>query len=472
MKVFIVSNRTPDIISGGLVTAVFNAVAGVDNVIWLGLKSREDLAIHDENIEGIKKKVEHINVYQILASKDNYSKHYEDFSNRFLWPVNHDLNQYTQIPNQEAMDANYAVNKSLAENIIFNLGNDQTSPIWIHDYHHYCLPKILKDFGCKNPILFFNHTPIATPSVLKKHSFEAFDFYTEIMKSLSAADQIYFQTKKDVINYSAYSGDTEHDFGNLKPYDVLKNQHNKSFGYAPISVDVQKIKETLKNTTPTENAIALNNQLTAEHIFMNFERADYSKGILERLQAFEIFLKNNPDANVQMLVSAEPTRKGIKEYDEYANSVKSLVEKINKDHNNSIVLFNQKLTQSDVYHLMNPSDTTAQKRHLLVTSYTDGMNLTAKEFAVIAKCGALIIHEGVGAANELVSKNQGAIGYSVRSDLSAPIVTAMEKVVTMSGAEIRRRNQFMMRAVEENSIQKWSNFHQKEFVRNNKILSF
>lgn len=471
MNVIIVSNRTPDTISktsGGLVTTIIDAVSCFKNIKWYGVKSTKNNNEHNNNehnnnINRETNKLENIDIIQIMISDCLYKSHYGEFCNRFIWPTNHDLEKYIVLPNKETVYSNYIVNMFLSKAILYDINNSKNiNPIWIHDYHHYCLPNILKQNGCKNTIVFFNHTPIASKSIFEIRYNEIYDIYKEIIKSISS-DYIFFQTKKDLINYTEWCDNTDFYFEDIKPYTIYKNNNGIYLGYAPISVDTQKIDEILKQQYMTEDAKYLNNKLVALNIFINFERADYSKGILERLHAFKLFLKKNKSyvKDYQMLVSIEPTRNGIKEYDNYTECIKLLINKINKKYENSIILYNNKLIQSDVYHLMRTSNIMHQKRHLIVTSYRDGMNLTAKEFAYIADCGTLIIHNVVGAAYELVCGNKGAVGYSVNSCLVKPIVKAMIQVSQMKDEEITARNKYMKNIIKNNSLNKWVDFHKK-----------
>ena len=71
--------------------------------------------------------------------------------------------------------------------------------------------------------------------------------------------------------------------------------------------------------------------MVAEHILLNFERCDYTKGIKERVEAFVKLMERRPDLHgrVQLVLQAEPTRKDIPEYSDYAELVATLAAQIN-----------------------------------------------------------------------------------------------------------------------------------------------
>jgi len=79
------------------------------------------------------------------------------------------------------------------------------------------------------------------------------------------------------------------------------------------------------------NAELLKEKLGCEFLAISVDRLDYSKGILERLRALELFLERNPaySNRFTFIQIAVPTRVGVPEYDRLKKDVEEMVGRIN-----------------------------------------------------------------------------------------------------------------------------------------------
>ena len=143
--------------------------------------------------------------------------------------------------------------------------------------------------------------------------------------------------------------------------------------------------------------------IKTKHIGLGVDRLDYTKGILERLKAIEIFLNKYPSyqGNVTFIQIAAPSRTKVKKYRDFAVEVEKEEERINN-------LFKTKGWKPIVLLEKHHNHTQIQKFYrsadfCLVTSLHDGMNLVAKEYVASRydEKGVLILSQYTGASREL-----------------------------------------------------------------------
>ena len=136
---------------------------------------------------------------------------------------------------------------------------------------------------------------------------------------------------------------------------------------------------------------------------LSIDRLDYSKGIANRLLAYQAFLEANPDwrGRVVLLMIVVPSRTGVEDYQRMKSRIDELVGAVNGTFGSlewTPVLYQYKsFPQQELVPLYGASDV------MLVTPLRDGMNLVAKEY-VAARAdgrGVLILSEMTGAASEL-----------------------------------------------------------------------
>ena len=136
---------------------------------------------------------------------------------------------------------------------------------------------------------------------------------------------------------------------------------------------------------------------------LSIDRLDYSKGIANRLLAYQAFLEANPDwrGRVVLLMVVVPSRTGVEDYQRMKSRIDELVGAVNGTFGSlewTPVLYQYRsFPQQELVPLYGASDV------MLVTPLRDGMNLVAKEY-VAARAdgrGVLILSEMTGAASEL-----------------------------------------------------------------------
>jgi trehalose 6-phosphate synthase len=196
----------------------------------------------------------------------------------------------------------------------------------------------------------------------------------------------------------------------------------------------------------------LRRSLNGEKLAIGVDRLDYSKGLLNRVSAFDHMLTAHPQLNrsVSLLQIATPSREAIEAYNNLQNDLAKLVSEVNGRHGEvdwtPIRYLNKAFSQTVLAGLYR----TAQVA--LVTPLQDGMNLVAKEYVAAqnpADPGVLVLSKFAGAANELDTAllvNPHDIDGMARSFATA---------LSMPLIERRMRWEAMMAKLRVGTIQQW-----------------
>lgn len=492
-KIIIVSTRAPENdpkkpISGGMAPAVRDASVFFDSATWFGVKKKGGVILNGDlgmefegavdvsEIEEFQK--EGIDIVLITADEYEFEGHYNEFSNGILWPLFHDRTDLTKAADIMDYSGSAIVNNRLARQIKQQLDQDQdaSTPIWVHDYHHFNLPPILRAMGVQNPIIFFNHTPLPDPDSLNEIDETSRVLFQNYIKGFAkTVDAAIFQSDETADRFLQIAGIANKDeVPELQAYTATQYEfgdHNLTVGNFPISINVDEISAYANLgglTDPNGHAQGLQDQLVADYVFMDFCRADYSKGMTERLKAFGQLLEERPElkGKAQMVIGAEPTRTDIQSYIDYSDAVKSLAEGLNAqedlyvDGQPPIVYLPKRIPRADVVQLFR-NDKPDQRKIATITAWRDGMNLVCKE-AMLAQdpdnAGVLVLSNGAGAAREH-GFAENAVLYTPDLNDQRELVDALYEAVNMPQEEANRRAQAAQEHLRMYSLEQWSLAH-------------
>jgi len=326
--------------------------------------------------------------------------------------------------------------------------------IWVHDYHLIPLADELRRRGVTNRIGFFLHIPWPPADILF-----TMPIHDQIMKGMSAYDLVGFQTDHDLDNYiscliregvgnrapESPAGDTSRAV--ISAYG--RTFHAQTFG---IGIETQEFADLAAQSTDTETVTDLRRSMGGRELIIGVDRLDYSKGIPQRIMAFERFLELNPDrvGNVTLLQIAPSSRSDVPEYRDMRAEVESLAGRVNGTMGRidwtPIRYINQSVDRNSLAALYR------EARVGLVTPLRDGMNLVAKEYVAAQNPddpGVLVLSRFAGAAREL----SGAVLCNPYD--SEQTARAIEWALTMTLEERRRRWRDMMDYLLKNDIQSW-----------------
>lgn len=398
-RLTIASNRLPvrrvgstwEASAGGLVTAL-RPVVERRAATWIGWDGGEEGL--PRSLPGTSAQLAAIS----LTAAEAYS-YYDGFANQTIWPLFHD-NIETPTFDRDWWAAYARVNERFAEP---NFGGRDVGLWWVHDYHLMLLPQLLRAAGTTAPISFFLHIPWPPPEL-----FARLPWRREILHGLLGSDVVSFHTERYRRNFVStcdriLEGDGVRVSGRSL---VVAEAREVRTAANPISIDVDEFVGLANSEAVAVKRRRLEQQFSGRLVLLGVDRLDYTKGIIERLEAVELLLARRPDLRSRVVVVqlAVPSRGHVREY----QGLRALVEAITGRINGR---FTEPGRDVPVHYLHRgvPRDSlVAYYCHadiMLVTPLRDGMNLVAKEYVVcqsaVDRPGTLVLSEFAGAALEL-----------------------------------------------------------------------
>jgi trehalose 6-phosphate synthase len=445
VNLVVVSNRVArgkanEPMTGGLAAALLPVVEK-SGAIWVGSSGR----VRDGNQKEPFAEVEALGA-GALAMLDlpaaHYGGYYEGFANSALWPALHSRADLIHASQDDYLSYR-EVNTFMARALLRFRKPD--SVFWIQDYHFLALGAELRDLGVTQPIGFFLHTPWPTRAVIG-----GVPHHRELIEAMLAYDLIGFQTEEDCENFLSF---VESDLGLVVRDGIVASRHGKMRAAVfPIGIDPQKFAQLATKALTHPDVSRLRRSLNGEKLAIGVDRLDYSKGLINRIMAFDRMWTVQPSLarTVSLLQIATPSRGAIEAYGNLQSELAKLVSEVNGRHGEvdwtPIRYLNKGFGQAVLAGLYR----TAQVG--VVTPLQDGMNLVAKEYVAAqnpADPGVLVLSKFAGAANELDTAlivNPHDIDTMART-----IATALSMPLT----ERRMRWEAMMTKLRAGTIQQW-----------------
>ena len=462
-KTIIVSNRLPVKISqedgkfqykpseGGLATGLGSIYKEGDN-IWIGWPgmpvSKTD---HQKEITTNLKKESMKPVFLTASEIEDF---YEGFSNETLWPNFHYFNQYI-VFDDDMWKAYQKVNKKFAKAIEEVVEPDDT--IWIHDYQLLLLPQLLRQQAPKASIGFFLHIPF--PSY---ESFRLLPWRRELLNGMLGADFLGFHTYDDMRHFLS-SVNRLAGLGNSNGQINVDNR-KVMVDALPMGIDYEKYASTAASPETLAREVRYRTSVGDQRLILSIDRLDYSKGIPQRLKAFELFLEENEEyrEKVSLLMVVVPSRDSVGKYKELKEEVDLLVGRINGKY--------ARLNWTPIHYFYRSFPLNALSAFYrmadvaLVTPMRDGMNLVCKEFIAskLDKKGVLILSEMAGASKELSD------ALLINPNDINQLVTALKKALTMPVKKQMAAMTTMQRSLQRYNIHHWVNIFMERlnFIKN------
>jgi trehalose 6-phosphate synthase len=444
-RLVVVSNRVgvPDgkARAGGLEVAIRAALRRRGG-LWFGWSGRVA-----ENDPGPAKTVGQDNISYITVDlrKDDYDEFYNGFANRVLWPILHyrlDLAEFTR----RDLGGYLRVNEYFAANLEKQIKPDDV--IWVHDYHLIPLAKALRDRGHKNRIGFFIHIPWPPPEILT-----ALPNHEQLIPALGHYDVVGFQTETDATNFSRYLVNERSVRRIVNGDSFLIEGRTVQVGVFPVGVETQAFSRLARRAIESSFVREVLDSLSGRAMIIGVDRLDYTKGIPERMDAYERFLTNFPDwrGKVTYLQITPRSRSGIPEYADISRKVGEAVGRINGTFGEAswtpLRYINKAHSRTALAGLYRAA------RAALVTPLRDGMNLVAKEYVAAqdaADPGVLILSRFAGAARECVA------ALLVNPYDPEGVAIAINRALSMPLSERRQRHEQNYRVLVENDITHWA----------------
>lgn len=399
MQFINVSNRLPVSVgetirktSGGLVAAL-EAVQDKMQFQWVGWPGAVEEEARQSEIDTVLRK--DYGYIPVFLTPGEVSDYYTGFANSSLWPLLHYLPAYMRYE-AKWWDAYEAVNRHFARKVIETAG--ENGRVWVHDYHLMRLPAMLRAERPDLRIGFFLHTPFPSYEVFRCHPRRR-----ELLEGLLGADLIGFHT----FGYLRHFQSTL-----LRILGVEAELNHLTYGgrriYVsayPIGINAGKFIAELESDPFRKRREELREIYKGKKIILGVERLDYTKGLIHRLQAVDLFLSACSNrGDIVFVLICVPSREDVAAYKDLLAMVESQVGQINGRYatveNTPIHFIHNPVDFTELCALYSLSDVA------MVTPLRDGMNLVAKEYVACQEeedAGVLLLSEFAGAAEELFS---------------------------------------------------------------------
>jgi trehalose 6-phosphate synthase len=394
-RLVIVSNRVPlpserGAQAGGLAVALADVLQ--PGSLWFGWSGRRSgftpLAPRLQRADGVT-------YATIDFTEADYRAFYVGFANGALWPLLH-FRLGLMSFNREDYEGYRNVNRQFAEALAPLLQPDDL--VWVHDYHLFPLGEELRRLGVANRIGFFLHTPFVPPAIL-----DVLPRARDLLRSMCSYDVVGFHTRSywqaflDCVRQFlgvAATEDGSFSYGGRRVRAIID----------PIGIDANSFADTAARAEHSPDTVRLRESLGGRAFAIGVDRLDYSKGLVNRFEAFARLLGKYPQhrRQVSFLQVAARSREDSGAYQRLRRELDQLV----GDTNGRFSEFDwvplrymtravRRQTLAGFYRLA---------RIALVTPLRDGMNLVAKEFVAAQDRrdpGVLILSRFAGAAEEL-----------------------------------------------------------------------
>jgi len=458
-QILVVSNREPYIhIRGekgievhrpasGLVTAVEPVMRACSGT-WIahggGTADRDVVDQHDR--VSIPPGKSDYTLRRIWLSKEEEDGYYYGFANEGLWPLCHIAHVR---PLFRTQDWNYyvSINQRFAEAVVTEAKRDDPV-VLVQDYHFALLPAMIRELLPKSTIITFWHIPWPNPE-----SFGICPWREELLQGMLGSTILGFHTRFHCKNFLEtvdryLETRIEHESRTIFHSNILTLVENY-----PISIQWPLPTQTQPSIDECRREVMQALNLSRDCLIgIGVDRLDYTKGILERLQAIECLLEQHPEmvGRFTFIQIAAPSRSILEDYQNLDKQVRSVAAKINgrfsRGQYQPICLKIQHHEPEDVNRYYRAADV------CLVTSLHDGMNLVAKEYVAARddERGVLILSQFTGAAHEL---HEALIVNPYHREQTAE---ALFDALTMPVFEQQERMRSMRTLIRDFNVYRWA----------------
>jgi trehalose 6-phosphate synthase/phosphatase len=452
-RLLVVSNRLPVTVSrvegggfeytpsvGGLATSL-NALREEMDMLWLGTPGLhiEDPSEQQQLVEELGREFDSV---PLFLEREDFDLYYDGFSNGCLWPLFHYFPQFAHFDQRE-WDAYRAVNSTFARRIA-EIARPYDS-IWVHDYHLLLLPTLLRQSLPEASIGYFLHIPFPSFEI-----FRMLPWREQILSGMIGADLIGFHTygyARHFLSSLLRILGLEQNFGRVTVGDRVIQVET-----FPLGIDTERYAQAHELPQVKSRLLELKDEIGGEKVILSVDRLDFTKGILERLTAYEQFLEAHPEwqERVSLISLLVPSRTRVPEYQNLKSQVDEQIGRINGEFGQPgwtpVTYLYRSLPFEQLASLYLLADVA------LVTPLRDGMNLVAKEYLATRAdgTGVLVLSETAGAAAELGE------ALIVNPHDKEGLVEALHQALSMPVEAQQARNKPMRARLSRYDIQRWT----------------
>ncbi len=418
--------------------------------VWVGLTGIENHNFTAREMGELEHQLIPFNCVPLFPKSHDHQQHLHGFSRNTIWPLFHYFTDYVTY-SEVWWKAYTRINRMYAEKILQIINDGDI--LWIHDYHLMVLPQMIREQKPGISIGLFIHVPFPSFEI-----FRMLPWRLEIIEGMLGADLIGFQTYDYVRHFMS-------SVRRLTGVDSIFNRI--SLGERTLKVDVfpkginydrfRNKALSIHGNQARPSVIQEEMRLFKESgqlqkLILSIDKLDYTKGIPQRIRAFERFLQSCPEylGKVSMIVQAIPSGETSDTFYNLKAKVDELVGRINGNYGTitwtPVRYLNQRFSMDERIDIYSLSDIA------LILPLRDGMNLVSKEFVASRHdgTGVLILSELAGSAKELHE------ALLVNPNNLDEIAEAIRQAIEMEEEEQVRRNKVMMQRLQRYNVHRWA----------------
>lgn len=462
-RVIIISNRLPVSVakengetlispsSGGLATGLASYHREQEGV-WIGWPGYNPAT--DKEKQVLKGRLlREYNCYPVYLSNLEINKYYNGFCNNTIWPLFHYFPARCSYDSTE-WEYYRNVNQKFCQALLEVLRPGDI--IWVHDYQLLLLPAMIRREIPDATIGFFLHIPFPSMEV-----FRCLPWRDEILEGILGADLIGFHTydySRHFLSCLLRLLGKEQNYG-----QIVTDSRVVKIDTFPMGIDAEKFLQAVGSVEVETEIKNLIRSVKNNKVILSVDRLDFTKGIPERIKAYEAFLEEYPvwRGKVTYIMLCVPSRDKIHQYQLLKREVDELVGRVNGRFStpgwSPIVYMYRSVPFQTLVSLYTSADLA------LVTPLRDGMNLVAKEYLVCQgqeKHGMLVLSETAGAAAELGE------ALIVNPNSTRSIVEAIYQGLTMSEEDKRAALKLMINRIKHYNVFRWADDFIEHLLRN------
>ncbi len=440
--------------AGGLVTAL-RPLAEDHEVLWVAAAMSKDdrrwLEMHPDQPQ----EVEGIRLRLVRPPTAAYNQYYNVISNPLLWFIQHQLWDVPRTPSirretYKAWQGYRSINRLFAEAVAETI-TDAARPVLVlpQDYHLYLFPHFLRSKAGNNvQVQPFIHIPWPGPDAWRVLPPRMRD---ELLSSLLQSDRVGFQTRKDAFNFVQTCRFYLPDAHSRGSRDTIfrAGRSTRAVDY-PISINVEQVEALVETPETRLLKSQLINFVGDRQLILRVDRIEPSKNILRGLEAYRTLMETHPEhlGKVQLFGLLVPSRLEVGEYQDYLREIMSAAGMINAKFSDAFwepvcILvgenYSRAIAAMQLYDV------------LLVNPIADGMNLVAKEGALVnQKSGVIVLSEDAGAYYELGSQALLVSPFDIHGTAEA-----LHQALLMPLDEKKKRADALRQIVRRADIRGW-----------------
>ena len=458
-RIFVVSNREPYmhvrqgketvcvVPPSGLVTAVEPVLRACDG-LWVALGSGGEDRFNVDEHDRLRVPPDdpRYTLRRVWLSPEEESGYYDGFANEGLWPLCH-IAHTRPIFRASDWECYQAVNRKFAQALLHEMEDCAEPIVFVQDYHFALLPRMIKSMRPDARVAIFWHIPWHNPE-----AFGICPWQAELLDGLLGADLIGFHIPLHCNNFLDTVDRVLKSRTDREHMTARRRGHTTTIRPYPVSVAIDPSGVERAAWGKTGDELLREFGIRADKMILGVDRLDYTKGIVERLMAYERLLEEHPwhRERVTMVQIAAPSRTRIASYAELRRRVEAMVEQINTRFETPdwrpVLLIERQCSHDEVTNWYRAANV------CLVTSLHDGMNLVAKEYLAARddEDGVLVLSKFTGAAVEL---RDALIVNPYDID---GVADAIHRGLEMNATDRRLRMQRMRRHVIEHNVYRWA----------------